>query len=274
MQAHKKLGDLHRRWVQANRLLAPTVDSLPQLLIIPVVLFIVGLLDNLLSSLVPLSSPFVLILVAAIVSCASAIAVAVYTIWTVAHGCMHPDRSPFQSTLSEFILFSNDLLAQGWKVINLGWSTLLRKARALRAGPGSLTPHSPMMSHPIPLQSLAVPTTIADLDIGENNNLELYKPNIHLTEYEHEAFHIVLQETHEDDVLDQAVAALPSLIRDRLETSNEHYNLSSVETSAATDKEFLSLSYMLSAEASIQSSIAAANLIVDSTGTFSISSSC
>ncbi|EIM81402.1 uncharacterized protein STEHIDRAFT_149855, partial [Stereum hirsutum FP-91666 SS1] len=53
--AHQKLGDLHRRWAHAERLLAPAVELLPQLLIIPVLLFVVGLLDNIISSAIPIS---------------------------------------------------------------------------------------------------------------------------------------------------------------------------------------------------------------------------
>lgn len=65
-QAYKKLGDLHRRWHEAKRLLAPAVDSLPQLLILPVTLFVIGLLDNMLSSAIPLSSPFNAVFVAGV----------------------------------------------------------------------------------------------------------------------------------------------------------------------------------------------------------------
>lgn len=53
--AHKKLGDLHRRWGEAIRLLAPAVETLPQLLLLPVMLFIAGLLDNLFSRALYLS---------------------------------------------------------------------------------------------------------------------------------------------------------------------------------------------------------------------------
>ncbi|EIM91024.1 uncharacterized protein STEHIDRAFT_152705 [Stereum hirsutum FP-91666 SS1] len=102
LSAHKKLGDLHRRWLEANRLLAPTVEFLPQLLVLPVVLFVVGLLDNVISSAVPLSSPFIQVLVAGILSSVFDTAVAMYTVWTVLHGWLYPDRSPFQSSLMHF----------------------------------------------------------------------------------------------------------------------------------------------------------------------------
>ncbi|KAF8067079.1 hypothetical protein FPV67DRAFT_1416771, partial [Lyophyllum atratum] len=53
--ARKKLVDFHLRWEPTKNLLVPAVEVLPQLLIAPIMLFVVGLLDTLLSLSLPIS---------------------------------------------------------------------------------------------------------------------------------------------------------------------------------------------------------------------------
>lgn len=96
-QPHKRLGDLHRRWEAANKLLAPAVEWLPQLLVLPVVLFVTGLLDNVFSSSLPLTNTTGPMLFAGILASTFSVSVAIYTLWTVYHGLVHPNISPFQS---------------------------------------------------------------------------------------------------------------------------------------------------------------------------------
>ncbi|KAJ6566827.1 hypothetical protein B0H19DRAFT_990565, partial [Mycena capillaripes] len=56
---HKKaalrLSDIHKRWAAAERILRPAIESLPQLLVIPVLLFIAAIVDVLLSTVVQIS---------------------------------------------------------------------------------------------------------------------------------------------------------------------------------------------------------------------------
>ncbi|KAJ7701240.1 hypothetical protein B0H17DRAFT_976737, partial [Mycena rosella] len=54
-KASEKLIDIRTRWVSSERFLGPTIQLLPQLLVIPVLLFIAGLLDNLFSNVLQLS---------------------------------------------------------------------------------------------------------------------------------------------------------------------------------------------------------------------------
>ncbi|KAJ7613894.1 hypothetical protein DFH06DRAFT_920910, partial [Mycena polygramma] len=53
---HKKaalrLSDVHKRWAAAERILRPAIESLPQLLVIPVLLFIAAIVDVLISTVV------------------------------------------------------------------------------------------------------------------------------------------------------------------------------------------------------------------------------
>ncbi|KAJ7124366.1 hypothetical protein C8R44DRAFT_530633, partial [Mycena epipterygia] len=55
---HKKatlrLADIHRRWDAAERILRPAIESLPQLLVLPVLLFLIGILDMLISTVLEL----------------------------------------------------------------------------------------------------------------------------------------------------------------------------------------------------------------------------
>lgn len=100
-QAYKKLGDLHQHWLEAQRLLGTTIEYLPQLMAPPVILFIVGLLDNMISSCIPLSKANNLVFFAGVLSSASAIAIALYTLWTVYHGLKFPKTSLFRSIFLE-----------------------------------------------------------------------------------------------------------------------------------------------------------------------------
>ena len=85
-QAHGKLGDLHHRWTEASRLLAPAVKLLLQLLVLAFLFFIVGIPDVLLSSVPLLSGSFIAVFVADIFSYVFS-AVGAYIMWAVIHGC-------------------------------------------------------------------------------------------------------------------------------------------------------------------------------------------
>ncbi|KAJ7471749.1 hypothetical protein FB451DRAFT_974602, partial [Mycena latifolia] len=53
-KAVDKLVDINTRWKAAENWLGPTIESIPQLLVIPVILFVVGLLDSIFSSILAL----------------------------------------------------------------------------------------------------------------------------------------------------------------------------------------------------------------------------
>ncbi|KAJ6541203.1 hypothetical protein DFH09DRAFT_991081, partial [Mycena vulgaris] len=54
-KAVERLTDITTRWKAAEKLLGPAIESLPQLLIIPAILFILGLVDSLFSTALQLS---------------------------------------------------------------------------------------------------------------------------------------------------------------------------------------------------------------------------
>lgn len=257
-QAYKKLGDLHRRWHEAKRLLAPAVDSLPQLLILPVTLFVIGLLDNMLSSAIPLSSPFNAVFVAGILSSVFAVAVGAYVVWTVVHGCLYPEHSPFQTTISRLIVVYGPFLLSSMTGYLHGlyfWRS--RQSRDVSAVESGI----------IPTEFRQNPGGApAPLDFNDSSWEDLLEP------HEYTAFHATLQQLHDDDVLDQAVAALPSLIGD-------HSNILPRNHNRVRERRLRygisSLLYMLSPEASMRCNVTAASFISEQTkinrGKFSVS---
>ncbi|KAJ7280106.1 hypothetical protein C8J57DRAFT_997259, partial [Mycena rebaudengoi] len=53
-KATDKSIDIRLRWEQADKMLGPVIEMIPQLLVIPVLLFVVGLLDNIFSDVLQL----------------------------------------------------------------------------------------------------------------------------------------------------------------------------------------------------------------------------
>lgn len=267
-QAHKKLGELHRRWLEANRLLAPAIEALPQLLILPVLLFIVGLIDMLLSSSIPLSNSDALLFAAGVISCIFIVAIGIYTIWTVVHGCMHPDLSPFQSALSRVLVSCGP----GWlKTMKDTPSTCLklwykvvtnfRKVKndyvlPLFNGRQSDAQNDNGSQH----HELVVAVPAQGRPPIIHTAADFYGPRTVIAMHEHEAFHAALHRTHDDDVLDQAAAALLPLARSRLPIiwGLRHDIDRKLCVSPLEKKAIL---YLLSDEASIRSNLTAATAI-------------
>lgn len=240
--AHKKLGDLVRRWNQAEKLLKPAIEVLPQLLIVPVLLFVVGLLDNILSSATPLLPPFVPIFAAGLLSCLFALVVASYTIWTVVHGVLHPETSPFQSTLSKLMAaHSADLykaVKQRLNVLIGLWNSVWLYLLGSLNSPTS-TKHN-----------------LDGMELGSSDQ-ELTSPNQQtadtgLAPHEIHAFHSTLQQTHEDNIVDQAVTVFKSVVQQQQFACE------------IPQDEFVSLCYLLSDEASIRTNITVAQFISSS----------
>ncbi|KAJ7280077.1 hypothetical protein C8J57DRAFT_1567175, partial [Mycena rebaudengoi] len=54
-KATDKLIDTRMRWKEADKMLGPVIEMIPQLLVIPVLLFVIGLLDNIFSDVLQLA---------------------------------------------------------------------------------------------------------------------------------------------------------------------------------------------------------------------------
>jgi hypothetical protein len=95
--------DLWAKWNAAEKLLSPAVDALPPLLIFPVVLFVAGLGDLLLSNGLQMSPPPKVILVTSGIGLFAIAGILVFLSVTLVHACVHPETSPFSSLVSIFV---------------------------------------------------------------------------------------------------------------------------------------------------------------------------
>ncbi|KAJ6514257.1 hypothetical protein C8R47DRAFT_1206627 [Mycena vitilis] len=95
-KASEKLIDIRTRWASSERFLGPTIELLPQLLVIPVLLFIAGLLDTLFSSVLQLQPAPMPILFTSGVSLFFISAVACLLCYTLAHRSLNPTGSRFR----------------------------------------------------------------------------------------------------------------------------------------------------------------------------------
>ncbi|KAK7039830.1 hypothetical protein R3P38DRAFT_2902127, partial [Favolaschia claudopus] len=101
-KASEKLIDIQSRWASSERFLGPTIQLLPQLLVIPVLLFIAGLLDTLFSSVLRLRPTPTSILFTSGVSLFFISAVAIILVYSLVHRDLNPTGSPFRRTFDHF----------------------------------------------------------------------------------------------------------------------------------------------------------------------------
>lgn len=106
-KASEKLIDIQTRWVSSERFLGPTIELLPQLLVVPVLLFIAGLLDTLFSSVLELHPAPRSILFTSGVSLLFISAVAVLLCYTLTHQSLNPAGSFFFWTWGHFKRYSD-----------------------------------------------------------------------------------------------------------------------------------------------------------------------
>ncbi|KAJ7471768.1 hypothetical protein FB451DRAFT_1089817 [Mycena latifolia] len=117
--AADKLVDINRRWKAAEKMLGPALEVIPQLLVIPVILFIVGLLDSIFSSILALEVLPAPIAAALGLSLLFVAGVVVFLVFALVDASFRPDSSPFQSTLARFFskLFKIDNVpAEDWLI--------------------------------------------------------------------------------------------------------------------------------------------------------------
>ncbi|KAJ7032366.1 hypothetical protein C8F04DRAFT_657929 [Mycena alexandri] len=98
-KASEKLIDIRIRWASSERFLGPTIELLPPLLVIPVLLFIAGLLDTLFSSVLQLTPVPKPILFTSSVSLLFISAVALLLCYTLAHRGLNPSGSTIPWTV-------------------------------------------------------------------------------------------------------------------------------------------------------------------------------
>ncbi|KAJ7274201.1 hypothetical protein C8J57DRAFT_1715081 [Mycena rebaudengoi] len=222
--ASKKLSEIYTRWEETNHLLGPTVEALPQLMVIPVALFLVGSLDNLFSSALNPSGPSVPVLVASTISSLFVAAVAMFLIYSLIDGLNRPNVSPFHSSLSRIILSVQILMDSG-----------------------DNAPLHKDTSDQEPQQQ----TSASKANHAELTDLS----GVVVTAMEHDIYHKVVQLTHNDDSLDYASTCLQEQLKEwteknaRLELPTERVH---------------TLLHFLSPEASLRCNLSAAAVLADS----------
>lgn len=198
------------------------------------------------------------IFVVGLVACAFAIVAAIYTIWTVVHGCLHSETSPFQSTLSHFLVVNGPVPLQ----------RILQVYRAARAV------LSLSHIHLCNLGDLPLLCSVSSMTSGRQDTGHFVLPSqnvasddhdtdpdgvpIEMSLNEHEAFHATLLQTHEDHILNQAVAALEHIMTQRRRTDmtlDGHFG--------TTHLEIQSMCFLLSADASLTANLTISALILD-----------
>ncbi|KAJ7471779.1 hypothetical protein FB451DRAFT_1399092 [Mycena latifolia] len=98
-----KLFDINTRWKAAEKTLGPALEVIPQMLIIPVALFIVGLLDSIFSSILGLAVLPVPIATASGLSLFFVGGVGVFLVFALLDASFRPENSPFQSALARAV---------------------------------------------------------------------------------------------------------------------------------------------------------------------------
>ncbi|KAJ7653970.1 hypothetical protein DFH06DRAFT_1203371 [Mycena polygramma] len=226
-KAVDRLTDIRTRWKSAEHLLGPTIESLPQLLIVPVLLFILGLVDYLFSTTLQVASPPVSMLVTSSLSVLFVALVALGMSFTLLDGSLRPTTSPFQSRLSHLVNVSVVQRIQS----GLLWVRSLTTRRIEASG-----------TKPPPVNP--APSLSAD-------SMRIY--------------HEILQATRDDDILDEASAALFNIIAQRTtyHSSSNRWRFFRRLPVDLLPQECATLLHLLSPEASVRSHRTAAQVIVD-----------
>ncbi|KAJ7280009.1 hypothetical protein C8J57DRAFT_1712064 [Mycena rebaudengoi] len=225
-KATDKLIDIKMRWKEADKMLGPVIEMTPQLLVIPVLLFVVGLLDKILSDILQLAvlpTPVVATTSLSFFFIAGVIGFLAYSLFD---GSARPHSSPFQSTLAGFISLQIIPMVLPW----ISW--LQARVGGLSALCFPLHTSNSYLSSPE--SSLS-----SSRDMAPARNARVVKH-----------YHETVQAINDDDALDKASAALSSVLG-----PHRHIFQCLVEEEVAT------LVHLLSLEASIRTNLTAAAAI-------------
>jgi hypothetical protein len=103
-EACNRVTEIYHRWQSAEKYLSPTIDFLPQLLIISILLFVAGLVDNLFSISASLNGKASHSLFTASKVCSVVFGTVVFVLaCAFLHAIFQPLHSPFASTLTDLV---------------------------------------------------------------------------------------------------------------------------------------------------------------------------
>lgn len=249
------------------------MEALPVFLTIPVILFVIGLLDNIFSHASQLSKSSGAIRAAAWVSTVAILAVGILLLYALLHACTYPRTSPFRNTVSQVarpfseavhkhLVNASDIYIESRRSL---WYDLAYPGRMIfrhrpffgrlifqiRYFPGRVTVFLRYFPGRVAFQIVKIITIVKAFET--QSDPEPYNDD-RLTLQEN-IYHKVIQATHDDDLLDQAAAALSSVFMKKRKWAFDSQSLLS-------DLEIQTLLYLLSPEASYRTNRAAAQAIV------------
>jgi hypothetical protein len=182
--------EIYHRWQNAEKYLSPTIDFLPQLLIISILLFVAGLTDNLFSISASLDGWASQSLFTASKVCSVVFGTVVFILaCTILHAIFWPLHSPFPSTLTN--------------IINIGciWSM----GHVLIPGLYILYRWLPK---PLDHYIWRVRDWVEDHKIG----LQTYTDTSRIRNRHITAYHNIMSQTFDDNLLDDGSSALMAML--------------------------------------------------------------
>lgn len=292
-KSHERLVDIQLRWDQAERILGPGLETLPVILTIPVVLFLVGLLESVFSVALQSSHSSVPVIATAALSAATIASVGVTLLGALVHACLRPNTSPFRTTTSQTIRALSltigpraiTALPQSIRALPLHvqsqvqvlgrWisSHIDRSVRLLlllgpriRQGVASLsrrifthirppmrTDNTDLENQSSKVQILEKKDSIGQITI---NNPNANDKHLSISDC---VYHAIVQATHDDDLLDQAAAAFTSICE---HSSSTRYYRSPQDDKLLANLEINTLIHLLSPEASYRCNLTASESIM------------
>jgi hypothetical protein len=187
-----RVTEIYHRWQSAEKYLSPTIDFLPQLLIISILLFVAGLVDNLFSISASLDGWASHSLFTASKVCSVVFGQVVLILaCTILHGIVRPLHSPFASTLTGLII---DGYMRCLHVINRGFHTLYLRASY----------NSPLEHHT---------KNISDRLDAHITHLRAYGNTSKFQSHHITAYHSIMSQTYDDNLLDDGSSALKAILQ-------------------------------------------------------------
>ncbi|KAH8830538.1 hypothetical protein DL96DRAFT_1813576 [Flagelloscypha sp. PMI_526] len=243
--ARNRLTDIFPRWERADKLLGPLVEFMPHMMLLPVFLFLAGLLDYLFSIVLNQNPQPIPLQVSVILSAVIVTLMVVNIAAFFLDGLVHPVSSPFQFLVAQIF----------WSWTRDGRDDTLNESEMSSLSPASNTiPQNDATqgSSSAFLARMIFPSSEKRLKIDNNGHGES------LNEDQVRTYHQVVKLTHQDDLLDRAAASLQD-ISDATAAKILYQPISIPELSSA---EVDTLVFLLSSEASFRCNLTAAKIII------------
>jgi hypothetical protein len=225
-----RVTEIYHRWQSAEKYLSPTIDFLPRLLIVSILLFVAGLVDNLFSVSASLDGWASHTLFTASKVCSVVFGTVVIILaCTILHAIVRPLHSPFASTFTSLI---TDGYMCCLHVIYRGLDALYRRTRS----------GSPLERHA---------WNVRDRVNAHLTHLRTYGNTSKIQTYHITAYHSIMSQTYNDSLLDDGSSALKAILQVTLKARQKALAQSMMEL----------MTYLFTPTASRRSAMTAARAI-------------